>query len=91
MIPEVLAFLAASTHMAWNYYSYKPVYARFYRTLLLGGGTYLLSIGVKHAVDRKKLLHLQAIDHYKSQFPERVPEKSYPTFGEVLKPWRPLR
>ncbi|KAK4475627.1 hypothetical protein MN116_000899 [Schistosoma mekongi] len=91
MLAESMGFLAVCTHLAWNYYLLRPLYAHIYRTVLLGGSTYMIIHEVNKMIDRKKVIHLKAIDYYKSQFPDRVPVKSYQTYGEVLRPWKPLR
>ncbi|CAH8615441.1 unnamed protein product [Schistosoma intercalatum] len=62
-----------------------------YRTVLLGGGAYIISREALKAFHKRKVTHLKAIDIYKSQFPDRVPVKSYQTFGEIIEPWKPLR
>ncbi|CAH8663800.1 unnamed protein product [Schistosoma rodhaini] len=91
MIPEVMALSAVSLHLTWNFYLMRPLYAHLYRAVLWGSGAYIISREVQRAFHKKKVAHLKAIDIYKSQFPDRVPVKFYPTFGEIIKPWKPLR
>ncbi|CAH8592620.1 unnamed protein product [Schistosoma turkestanicum] len=76
MIPEAMTFWVVSAHVGWNYYMMRPLYARFYRTVLLGIGTYVAFREVEKAIKKRKVTHLKAIDVYKSQFPERVPVKN---------------
>ncbi|CAH8607093.1 unnamed protein product [Schistosoma guineensis] len=91
MIPEAMALWIASLHLTWNFYLMRPLYAHLYRTVLLGGGAYIISREALKAFHKRKVTHLKAIDIYKSQFPDRVPVKSYQTFGEIIEPWKPLR
>ncbi|CAH8605320.1 unnamed protein product [Heterobilharzia americana] len=91
MLPEIMGIVAASGYIALNYYAFRPVYASLYKTIILGFGTYAIANEGRKALERRKEVRLQALEHYKTQFPQRVPEKSVPTYGEVFQSWKPLR
>ncbi|KAA0183641.1 hypothetical protein FBUS_00904 [Fasciolopsis buskii] len=91
MLGGILGSFAAGASVAFNYYSGRLFYAQLYRTLLLGGLGYGIGYGIEKVHERRKRMHLIAIENYKSLYPERVPIKIPQTYNDLLVEWRPKR
>ncbi|OON13754.1 hypothetical protein X801_10465 [Opisthorchis viverrini] len=74
-LPVILGGFATLGSLATNYYKGWPLYAQFYRTLILGGGAYGIGYGIHKTYERRKHVRLHAIEHYKSMFPDRFPQR----------------
>ncbi|KAF8564564.1 hypothetical protein P879_05480 [Paragonimus westermani] len=91
MLAEILAGFGSVGSLSFNYYFGRPLYAQLYRTLGLGAGGYGIGYGIEYLYARRKHVHLHAIEHYKSMFPDRVPQKNIQTFNDVIDTWIPKR
>ncbi|KAM3174498.1 hypothetical protein ACTXT7_010428 [Hymenolepis weldensis] len=91
MISEGLAAFTVALNFTANIYAKRPFYAKLYRTIPTVAFMYGVGRAIEYVVYKRKRTRLLVIEHYKSMFPDRVPQKEIKTYADVIAPWTPKR
>nr|VZI25477.1 unnamed protein product [Spirometra erinaceieuropaei] len=91
MIPEGLSAFTLALNFASNVYERRPFYAKLYRTIPSVLLIYGIGVFIEKLMLKRKRTRLLAIEHYKSMFPERVPQHVETLYADVIQPWTPKR